>query len=351
MSKKVVKRSKNIKKNQSIDDDKFSFDNEIVIGVTKVNEPAKKTNKKVKKNKIKNKDKSTKKTKRENEKEYVKQKITKKPKRKEENKNRKINLEKEKKIEQSNKKIKKKRKINKRIVKFIAILSLFIILVICAMFSPLFNIKNIQVNGNELLTKEQIISLSKIQKGQNTFKINKGKTKQNIKENVYIESVKISRKLPSDIIIQIEERKPEYLLEYASSYITIDKNGYILEVSSEKAELPILQGTETSTENLTVGNRLCIEDLKKLVIIEKIMQVAKDNELNSIITRINIENEKNIQLIFEEKEITAHLGDDSNLNTKILTIKAILEKVEGKQGEIFVNMDLNKENPIFRQRV
>ena len=81
MSKKVVKRSKNIKKNQSIDDDKFSFDNEIVIGVTKVNEPAKKTNKKVKKNKIKNKDKSTKKTKRENEKEYVKQKITKKPKR------------------------------------------------------------------------------------------------------------------------------------------------------------------------------------------------------------------------------------------------------------------------------
>ena len=29
----------------------------------------------------------------------------------------------------------------------------------------------------------------------------------------------------------------------------------------------------------------------------------------------------------------------------------VLEENESKAGEIFVNMDLNKENPIFRERV
>ena len=345
MSKKVVKKGKNKNKNQNVDDNKFSFDNEIVIGVTKVNEPKKK----VKKKKIKSKNEPKRKQSKENEKEYVKQKIKQKDRIAKENRNIKVDSRKQKKYEETPKKA--KRKVNVKLIKALVILVLFILVVICAMFSPLFNIKNIRAEGNQLLSKEQIISLARIQNGENTFKINKRKTIENIKENVYIEDVKIIRKLPSEILIQIEERIPEYLLEYASSYVSVDKNGYILEISNEKAELPVLQGTETASEDFIVGNRLCIEDVKKLAILKKVMQLAKENDLNNLITRINIESEKNIQLIFEEKEITAHLGDDSNLNTKILTIKEILGKVEGKQGDIFVNMDLNKKDPIFRQRV
>lgn len=81
------------------------------------------------------------------------------------------------------------------------------------------------------------------------------------------------------------------------------------------------------------------------------MELCKTEEIETLITRIDIKDKENIRLILETKEKTAYIGDSSNLNTKILTMKAILEKEEGKAGEIFVNMDLNKENPIFRERV
>ncbi len=81
------------------------------------------------------------------------------------------------------------------------------------------------------------------------------------------------------------------------------------------------------------------------------MELAQANDLSSLITRIVIGDLENIKLVFETKEKTAYIGDTSNLNTKLLTIKAILEKEEGNAGEIFVNMDLNKEKPMFRQRV
>ena len=141
------------------------------------------------------------------------------------------------------------------------------------------------------------------------------------------------------------------MIEYGASFVYIDNQGYILEISENKLELPILQGIQTESAQFEAGKRLENEDLQKMNTVLKIMEIAKNNDISNIITRIDIEDEENYKIIFETKEKTAYLGDNSNLNTKILTIKAILEKNEGIAGEIFVNMDLNTNYPIFRERV
>ena len=52
----------------------------------------------------------------------------------------------------------------------------------------------------------------------------------------------------------------------------------------------------------------------------------------------------------EKKKI--YLGDTSNLSNKMLYILAIIEQEKGKDGDIFVNGDLNnKFQPYFRERV
>ena len=327
------------KKNQ-----KFSFDQEIIIGVTKTLEPKQE---KRKSNKIENrkstinqnkkkKKKKQNKTKKEMQKQY----------RKKQNREKKRVLS-----EEEQEKIREKRKRTIFILKCTMLSVLFITLILCAMFSPLFNIKTIEVQGNEKITENEIISLSQIQINENTFQLNKGEIKKKIKENAYINKVTIKRKLPSGIIITVEERKPAYLLEYGGGYLYLDKQGYFLEIAQEKLELPILQEASTDTTEFVVGNRLNEKDLEKLPILARIMELAQVNSMDSLITRIDIREKEDIKLIFETKQKTAYLGDSSNLNTKILTIKSILEKEEGKAGEIFVNMDLNKENPMFRERV
>ena len=322
--KRNKKKSKQVKEKES--DNKFSFDNEIVIGVTKLEQP-KKTSRTSKVTKQKNSKTIDAKKQDSKNNEMKREKINKKskksnlevkPKKKQEKLKKENKSQQKNKKEQNYKKIKKeiltpeeyerKEKIKKRnlyIAKYIMLGILLIGVILCAMFSPLFNIKDIIIEGNETISTEQIISLSKIQLGDNLFKINSAKLNKQIKENPYIDEIKITRKLPSAIVISIIERKPAYLIEYANGYIYIDKKGYILKISETKLELPILQGTETIlNEDSLEGERLCIEDLNKLSIILKVMQIATDNDIQNLINRIDIENENNIKLIFETEEKT-----------------------------------------------
>lgn len=328
-NKKKVNHKKTLEENEiELGKDLFSFDDEMVIGVNKKREE---NTPKEKKNNTKN-----------NSKKNKKKKNNKKAKNK---KTKRMLTDEEIEIQR----IKRMKKL--KIAKYLMLIALFITLIVVTMFSPLFNIKSIVVTGNNKITQNEIISLSQVQLEENTYKINKYKVKQRIKENAYIEDVTIKRKLPSELQISIVERQVAFMIEYGASFVYIDNQGYILEISENKLELPILQGIQTESTQFEAGKRLENEDLQKMNTVLKIMEIAKNNDISNIITRIDIEDEENYKIIFETKEKTAYLGDNSNLNTKILTIKAILEKNEGIAGEIFVNMDLNTNYPIFRERV
>ena len=328
-NKKKVNHKKTLEENEiELGKDLFSFDDEMVIGVNKKREE---NTPKKKKNNTKN-----------NSKKNKKKKNNKKAKNK---KTKRMLTDEEIEIQR----IKRMKKL--KIAKYLMLIALFITLIVVTMFSPLFNIKSIVVTGNNKITQNEIISLSQVQLEENTYKINKYKVKQRIKENAYIEDVTIKRKLPSELQISIVERQVAFMIEYGASFVYIDNQGYILDISENKLELPILQGIQTESAQFEAGKRLENEDLQKMNTVLKIMEIAKNNDISNIITRIDIEDEENYKIIFETKEKTAYLGDNSNLNTKILTIKAILEKNEGIAGEIFVNMDLNTNYPIFRERV
>lgn len=324
---KPKKKTNNTKTNKGKEDELFDFNNEIVIGIPKQEEQ--------KKN-IKN-----------NAKKKVKKKVNKKTKKKTTNKN-----TNKKPISKKEEQIKKQKRIKSfRIIKYTFLLVLILTAIIATMTSPLFNIKKITVVGNEKITSDEIISLSQINIEENTYKTNMKKAKSKILENPYIKSVEIKRKLPSNVEILVEERKTTFMIEYGNSYVYINNQGYILEVSSEKLEAPILQGAETITEDFIPGNRLCTEDLEKMSTVIKIMEVATNNEISSLITRIDIQNSQNYKILFETEQKVAYIGDGSDLNTKILNIKSILERESGIRGEIFVNMDLKTNDATFRQTV
>ena len=58
-----------------------------------------------------------------------------------------------------------------------------------------------------------------------------------------------------------------------------------------------------------------------------------------------------VNMFLEEEQKTVYLGDCTNLDTRMLFVKTILEKEKNNAGEIFVNMNLNEKNPFFREKV
>lgn len=300
---KRKEREKRIKENKKKQKDLFDIDNETVIGMTN------KKNKEIKEKQNKN--------------------ITKKQ-----------------------KQILKKQKRIKRIIKWTTLLIIIIAGVIFSLVSPIFNISTVEVINNNTVQTEEIISLSGLKIGQNIFRYNKSKVIKNIKENAYIQSVKIKRKIPNKIEITIQERNRDYNIQFLNQFAYINKQGYILEISEQKLELPTIIGIATGEEQIKAGNRLNSEDLEKLETVIQIINVCEDYGISQKITDIDISDKTNYTIYIEEELKTIHLGDKNNISTKILYIQGILEKTQGKEGDIYVNGDLNDNfKPRFKEKI
>ena len=246
----------------------------------------------------------------------------------------------------------KNKKDKSKIVKFLGIVCLIVAAGIFLCTTPLFNVTAIEVVGNETVSSDEIISLSQIKLNENMFKNIKSKIKQNVKGNAYIEDVEVKRVLPNKMQIIVKERPVKFMVKLLESYAYINSQGYILEITGQTKEVPLLEGLTTPEEEIIVGKRLNNEDLSNLEVALKIMSSAEKNEISRYVTSINLKNQSEYTISLAEKGVIVHLGNSSNLDTKMLYVKAILEEKEGIEGDIFVNGDLNDGfQPYFRMKV
>lgn len=301
--KKDRERQKRIKQSKEKNEDKFDLETETVIGMTNKN--------KIKKDEVQKKE-----------------------------------------LSKKQKKKNQKRKRLKLILKIIIFVFIISGSIVFALTSPIFNIKDIQVSGNSQVSSDTVISLSGLTLGQNIFRFWNSNVENAIKENAYIENVKIDRKIPTIVQISIEERVATYSVDYMGKYAYINNQGYILEISEDSKSLPIIQGISTNEEDVVPGNRLNNEDLKRLETVIKIINAAKENELDSKVTSIDISKENDYSIYIQEENKKVHLGDGTNISNKILYVLAIIQQEKGVAGDIYVNGDLNnKFQPYFREKV
>ena len=310
--KKQNKKTKN--KKQKSDNEVINLDNEIIIGMTLKEEPKKTKKKKEQpKTKIKKTKKNTNKI----------QKTKKRPKT-------------------------KKKNIKLKIVKWIFLLALLATAIILFLLSSVFNITDIVVENNKKISEQEIENLSALEKNENMFKTTNKKIKEGIKQNPYIEDVVITRELSGKVKLKVIERTPTYMIKFANGYAYINNQGYILEISEEALQLPIITGFKTSSEEIKAGNRLVVDDLKELENVIKIMETAKNTSIADIITEIDISNSNNYKLVIASEGKTVQFGDLNNINVKILKIEYILEQEKGREGEIYFQ---NTEKAVFREKV
>lgn len=130
----------------------------------------------------------------------------------------------------------------------------FILLVLTGGFvllnSPFFEVGRVQVRGNQFMEEEKIRTVADIGLGTNIFKVNLNAAAAGVKLLPMIKDVKVSRSLPSTIIIEVAERKPLGLLPTAEGFIEVDREGvYLKKTGVGVAGIPVVTGIQASTAN------------------------------------------------------------------------------------------------------
>lgn len=221
-----------------------------------------------------------------------------------------------------------------------------IMIIFAALKSDYFVIKNVLVQNNLFVSKEEITLLSEL-KGKNIFLIDKNKTKQKILINPYIEKVVVKRKFPSTVILNVTEKKIKGVIKYKDQVINIDGDGKMVQIVNRfpNGKIPLILGIKTPQ---FIPNECLIKnDQNKLSALKAALTVSDYNESRYIFYSIDVTDPFNIVLKTNDGHIIK-IGDWTNIEYKISYAISILKSpsIKGLNGYIQIEGD---GNAIFKK--
>ncbi len=167
-----------------------------------------------------------------------------------------------------------------------------VVMVVLVMFLPAFRVRNVSVEGNVALSDQEILAAAGLEYDAhlmsgvsgNIFdilKLDYGKTEERImKENPYIEDIRITIKLPSTVEIKVRERSKICYIRTPDGYAALDKDGIVLELSSfdsGKDVRPVICGLDVKYAELGKPVRIDnFNDYKKAIVVLGAI-IAADN--------------------------------------------------------------------------
>jgi len=158
-----------------------------------------------------------------------------------------------------------------------------------------YSAQNIEINGCDILSHENILELGGIKNINETTEIETEQIAKKLLETPIIKGVSITMQLPRTLIITIEERKPIAFI-YGKGLNLIDEEGYLIPVPKVKKlwDLPYVSGI---SENLgSLGEKT--ESLQALKTISLVNYIRNKNVfLSSMISEINLSHKDFLEII------------------------------------------------------
>ncbi|MGI8315031.1 cell division protein FtsQ/DivIB [Halobacillus mangrovi] len=168
----------------------------------------------------------------------------------------------------------RKKKANRRLIVYLTILFLLIATVVYLQ-SPLSDVREVVVKGQQHVSEEEIQEISKITKDTNIWQVESDKIKKRLESHNEITFADVNRKFPSTVQIEVEEA---------------ERIGYVKENGEFR---PILEnGTELkSTSPLPGGDAPILAGFNKPTYLKEMSQELKElpDSVSSLISEIHWE--------------------------------------------------------------
>jgi cell division protein FtsQ len=190
--------------------------------------------------------------------------------------------------------------------------------------STLFNIKEVNISGNNYLSGQTIINQGGVEFQINLFHFDTNKAKLKLLQNPWIAEVSIKKALPNKLNINIVERKPGILLYYNEKFYLTSEEGVVLEISPEfknDFDLYLITGIDISNKeagDLIRGQKY--ENVKRII-------YALENIFPDQFYKIQVISNDEHLLFHKKKEIKVRIKDGDQLINEWYLLERVLEKV------------------------
>ncbi len=175
---------------------------------------------------------------------------------------------------------------------FAAVLAVLAFIMLILLFAPFLNIHSIEVYGENHYNEDEIRNLSGILPGENGFRqiplspeailsLRLTEAEQKLKALPYVKSAVVRLVFPDTVAVTITERTPAAYIVYLGSYLTVDEEGYVLEVTATapSEELKELRGIHFT--KYAVGGRLEADNISLVRLGVDVLNAVKNSDSSS----------------------------------------------------------------------
>ena len=218
------------------------------------------------------------------------------------------------------KKQKERRMQKKRRRIVLALIALCVIVLILLFLTPIFNIRTISVEGNQIVTDEQIVEKLKPLIGENLLRTTDGKIAQMLQEIPYVSSVDVQKKLfPPSVEVTVSEYTPAAIVRGGGKNLTVSSSLMVLEeLNAARNKLPVVTGVELQSAN--IGESLNVGNDYKDSTLKTMLRTLEATGLLADVKEVNINSLTAITMNYDDR-ITAQCGSQLDIERKIRLFK------------------------------
>ncbi|MBR5218941.1 MAG: FtsQ-type POTRA domain-containing protein, partial [Clostridia bacterium] len=257
---------------------------------------------------------------------------------------------------QVNNKSKLKRRQKKQLA-FLTMITLVAALIAVILLTPAFNVNNIEITGNSMVSDEEIIMAGGLSKNVNILNVDTDAAEENIKSLPYIKKAEIKRSFPDTIKIKVTEEVGVAYFTTKDGYVIIASDGKCIDVSSGLSEdknssgqvaqlpkLPVIKGIKNV--KYSKGEIVKSEDshrLKSLFVC--LHEFARQGYIFDM-KEIDMSDPEDIRFYYKGKELCVSVGNTQRIGYKMECFRPIYEEVVNmtKKGQLpkgFIDLEHN----------
>lgn len=203
----------------------------------------------------------------------------------------------------------------------------------------IFSITQVEVEGNERYTKEEIEELIiESRYDHNSLYLYWKYNYTDTKPIPFIDTVEVAVLSPHKVKITVYEKDVVGYIEYLESYMYFDKDGIMVESSVRKMEgVPLITGL--NFDHLVLYEELPVQDKQVFKSILDLTQLLRKHQLTP--DKINFDKNLNTTLYFDKIKVL--LGEDKNTDEKIVRLRYLFPELEGLEGSLYME-NYNEED-------
>ena len=227
----------------------------------------------------------------------------------------------------------KNAKVIRKIIFYILLVVAIVAVIVVLSLTVFFKINTITLKGNSTYTKEEILAVLPIGKGDNLFISDTEKASAKLEESLpYIYNAEVTRKLPSTIIVNITETPIVYSVKNSDkTYTLLDGRFKVLETSAKKNKNAVAI-LKAELKTAVIGQRADFTETKKMDNLLKLANAIERLKLDKI-TAINSADINNNTVTYDSR-ITIKLGSLDKLDNKIYSALSAIDKLNESNPQI-----------------